>query len=620
MAADIKYPVTEIPEELKKGAHVVIRDHQETFTIIAQNQAKWHVLKVVTILNEHGSEHAAEIIGYDKHRKVNSFKGTLYDATGKVVKKLKSSEIYDQLAFDGFSLYSDNRLKAAQLEHSTYPYTVEFEYEIEFKFLFTIPPFVPIPGEKVSVQNASYELVFPTSLIPRYKILNLEITPVKTQLPQSLQKITWTVNNLKPISIERHGPDIQEIIPQVMIAPGKFEFDKYAGTMDSWQDFGKWISQLNKGRNLLPEETKRKVLELTNGLSTREEKAKVLYEYLQSKTRYVSIQLGIGGFQPFEASVVDKTGYGDCKALSNYMVSMLEVAGVKAHYVLIRAGKGEADLTLDFPSSQFNHAIVAVPNGSDTLWLECTSQTAPFGYAGTFTGNRNALLITDDGAVIAKTPVYTENENIQSRTAEVSITEFGDAKVKVKTTYSGIQYENGGLHTLLDDQFDNQKKWLQKNIEIPSFDVVSFSMKNNKGKIPSAVVLADLNLKRYASISGKRMFISPNLMNKMNYVPEKLDSRKSNIVTTNGFTDLDSIHYQLPEGIYPESLPEPVSVKSRFGEYETSFKIDEKGILYIRKLKMFKGEFAPETYGEFVDFYKSVSKTDNQKIVFLTKT
>src|SRR5690606_4540730 len=106
---------------------------------------------------------------------------------------------------------------------------------------------------------------------------------------------------------------------------------------------------------------------------------------------------------------VEKTGYGDCKALSNYMVALLGSVGIKGYYSLIMAGENFTPLQTDFPSSQFNHVVVAVPNGSDTLWLECTSQTQPFGYLGSFTDDRYALMILDDGATLVKTGSYGSN-------------------------------------------------------------------------------------------------------------------------------------------------------------------------------------------------------------------
>lgn len=618
--AQKKYAVTDIPEELRKNVNVVVREDHMSYKLYSPSKATLYVHQVVTILNEGGKRYASETVGYDKLSKVSTFKGTVYDASGSVIKKLKSSEIYDQSAFDGFSLYSDNRFKAADLSQGSYPYTVEFEYEIEFKYVFIIPGSYALSGERVSVENFSYTLTYPTSMEPpRYRAFNIPEDPEIKQQPQGYESVKWTLKNIKPITFEPHGPPREELVPHIIAAPTVFEFDGYKGTMESWDKLGQWIAQLNKNRNDLPVETKQKVKELTATLTTREEKVKAVYEYLQNKTRYVSIQLGIGGFQPFEASLVDKTGYGDCKALSNYMVSMLDAIDIKSNYTLIRAGEGSAKLKTDFPSSQFNHVVVFVPNGVDTLWLECTSQTNPFGYMGSFTGNRKALAITDDGAKIVHTPIYTENDNLQTRSAEIVIGSDGNAQATIQTVYSGLQYENDNLNFILGNA-EEEKKWAQKTTQIPSFDLISVSTQQHRNKIPSATVALNLTLKRFVTMSGKRLFLTPNLMNRSTFIPEKVDERKTNVFRRMGYTDLDSIRYRMPEGIYHEFLPEPTRIKSIFGEYESSVQIDKGDVIYIRKMKVYQGEFPATAYNELIDFYKAVNKADNQKLVFLTKT
>jgi transglutaminase-like putative cysteine protease len=614
-----KFPVSTIPEALKKDVHVVMREDQMVFTIQSKSRATYHVYQAVTIFNANGKRFAQETIGYDKLSKVTSFKAAVYDAEGMLIKRLKSSEVYDHSAYDGFSLYSDNRVKRVDLSQTTYPYTVEVEYDIEFKYLFFIPDFYVVNREHVSVEHGLCKYVFPKELAPRYRTYNVAVKPV-SQSVDGMESVSWTFENVMPIKLDPMGPDLQYVLPHIDGAPTQFEYEGYDGTMDTWDKFGQWISSLNQGRDVLPEATKQKIHALTANAKTDEEKIKILYEYMQSKTRYVSIQLGIGGFQPFEASVVDQTGYGDCKALSNYMVSMLKEVGIPAHYVLIRAGDDASPMDTDFPSSQFNHAVVSVPNKGDTLWLECTSQTNPFGYAGTFTGDRKALAITDKGAAVVNTKRYPNDQNIQSRTADVVVEATGDARAKVNTTYRGLQYETNYLHFVVHLQHDDQRKWVQNHTSIPSFDVNSFSLVNHKDKMPSAEVLLDLRLARFASVNGKRIFLTPNLMNRSTFVAEKVEARKAPVVLGSGFTELDTIHYHLPDGVYPEFLPEPVKITSRFGEYESSCILDEKGLLYVRRLKQVKGQFPAESYKEFADFYKSVNKADHVKIVLLSKT
>lgn len=228
-------------------------------------------------------------------------------------------------------------------------------------------------------------------------------------------------------------------------------------------------------------------------------------------------------------------------------------------------------------------------------------------------------MVTEDGGKLVRTINYTPEQNLQSRTAMVTVDASGNAKAKIKTTATGIQYENGGLNWSFNNS-DKQKKWIEENTDIPNFSVNSFSITEKKDKVPSAAINLDLTLSRYASASGKRLFVTPNLMNRISGAPEKIAERKTEVVRKSNYLDLDTIQFTVPENLYPEFLPEPMKYTSKFGEYEASFKFDAGKVTYTRRMKVWKGRFPKETYPELVDFYKNVSKADNIKLVFLNKT
>jgi len=618
-ADEPKYPVSQIPDEMKKGMYAVIRYKEVRLDIQSKSSSSYYIKQAVTILNSKARSYANVGVGYDKLRTIKVLKAVVYDASGKEIRKLKQSDIKDESEYDGFSLLSDNRSKSADLSQATYPYTVEFEFEVQFKYLYSAPDFFLYRDDEVSVQQMVYSVNYPVNLKPRYKLFNVP-EPEKGKQEDGREKMMWKFEDIIPQKFEKLSVDFEKLVPNIRVSPVDFEYGGYAGKMDTWKDYGFWQSKLNDGRGILPETTKQKVKELTKEAVTKEEKVRLVYEYLQNKTRYVSIQLGVGGMQPFEASTVDETGYGDCKALSNYMVALLREINIKGYYTTINAGRGESAVDPDFPSDQSNHVIVAVPDAKDTLWLECTSQTNPFGWMGGFTDDRHALMITEHGGVLVKTPSHPTERNLQSREADVYVDMSGNARAKVKTRYQGLQYENDGLDFVVDKLYDDQKKWIQNTTHIPGFDIEKFSIKSSKDKIPSAEVEADLILNRYATVSGKRIFLTPNLMNRSTYIPEKTEKRNTDIVLRTTYIDHDRIRYHLPEEIYPEFIPEPVIVKSRFGEYESSFKIDQGSLIYTRRIKMNKGEFPADSYNELIEFYKNINKADHVKMVFMNKT
>lgn len=611
------YDVKNIPPELEKNANAVVRLKEATFNIKSTSNATYHVQEVITILNPKGKEEAIKAVFYDKLIKVTTLKAAIYNANGTLLKRLKPNDFEDHSAISGFSLYEDNRLKVADLSATQYPFTFEFEYEVEYKFLFQIPSFYPMRNERISVQNARYTVTYVEMAKPRFLLHNTR--DAKAETKEGPGSISWEYKDLKATILERYGPDWLELVPWIDIAPMNFEYDGYAGRMDSWKNFGLWIQMLNNERGELTVKTKMEVQKLTDNLPTNEEKVKALYSYLQSKTRYVSIQLGIGGFQPFDAKTVDEVGYGDCKALSNYMVALLKEADIKAYYTLIRAGKNARPINTDFPSAEFNHVIVFVPTKSDTLWLECTSQSNPFNYLGSFTSDREALAITDEGGVIVKTP-QIKGDNIQNRKMEIDMNADGGASIICSTSFYGSQYEKKNLNYYVNLSESDQRKWLVSNTSLPAFKLDKFSLNNHVEEGPFAVVEFNGISERLGSASGKRLFISPNVMGKLPILYPSDDDRKTDIIIDETIIEYDTVEMKLPENFYPEFIPENKVISNQFGSYESTFIFSESGILYCRKFILKKGVYSAMTYSLLSAFNKEVAKNDNIKLAFVNKT
>ena len=129
-----------------------------------------------------------------------------------------------------------------------------------------------------------------------------------------------------------------------------------------------------------------------------------------------------------------------------------------------------------------------------------------------------------------------------------------------------------------------------------------------------------MKLNRYASVSGKRWFFSPNVMSRLESLPASTEERKYPVELRYTYTKVDTTIIEFPENLYPEFVPEPTEIQSEFGNYRSEYQIDQGNIVYIRTLQRNKGMFPPESYPELVKFYEEVAKADRQQFVLRKNT
>lgn len=614
-----KYPASAISADIKAKAHLVVRDFKTTFTVKEIGEAVTKIEEVITIMDEKGVENSTIVIPYNKFTKVNDIEAVLYDENGTQIKKLKRGDIENLSGGSGSNSIDDSYFKYAHLSHAKFPYTIAFGYEITSKNMMFYPTWQPIPynTEGISVEKASFNVVIPDGLSLRYKEQNMPTKALISKVGNNSSYL-WEVSNLKAIESEAYSPNLNEILPTVYTAPTAFKVDNYTGNINNWSDLAQFYYSLNQERGKIPTELAQKIKDLVKNEPNETAKIKKVYEYLQANTRYVSIQLGIGGWQSMKAQDVATKGYGDCKALTTFTQSMLEEIGIKSLQALVKAGGDASDILTDFPSFQFNHVFLCVPQKKDTLWLECTSQTNPFGYLSDFTSNRHVLLVEENGGKLVKTPSYQSIDNQLLRKATLQLNENGEAEAEVETMLTGLQQNDhsDALHSLGND---DQKKWLQNTMNLPSVEIKQFSINQKKDKLPSINEKLSLHLRNVASKSGTRIFIKPNIFNKLSSVPLPKPDRKVDFVLRSNFSDTDSIRFTIPEGYIIEFLPETTNIQSKFGNYSVKYLQDGSQIVYVRKITMLSGNFAPTAYNEYADYRRKLVKADGNQIVLVKK-
>ena len=607
-----EYPVTAIPENLKKDANAIIRYEETSFIQTDLNNATEKVTKVITILNDNGKNMASIIIHQDMFHDLKSFSGEIYYETGKLFKKISKSDLNTSAYSD--HLASDDYYSYYHPTAPSYPYTVKYKYEMKWKNgLFCYPSFAPVQDFACAVEKSTLKIQVPSDMRVRIKKNDLAAHPVKTLVGKD-SLITFTCENFNAIHKEQMCPSYYDLFPLAFSSPASFCFDKVCGDMSSWRGVGLFMTELQKQRTTLPPEAVAKLQQMTATAKDDREKAKILYDYLQDKTRYVSIQLGIGGWQPIPAEQVDKTGFGDCKALVNYMKAMLSAVNIPSEYAIINTSNKR--MFSDFSSpTQANHVVLLIPLENDSIWLECTNRDLPFGYRHSGMAGHDVLLISGEQSTLCTVPEMADSLNTKTNVISIELNPDATVSSSIKSTYKNHEVE--GLMRFVLFKPDNERiNDLAENISVNKAQISNINPHYQKSEHPEISISYDMQAEKYATITGSRMFITLNPFRNMWSRIFSATSRKLPIHVQSGTIQTDSIYIKLPEGYIIESGPKPVvTLQSEFGTFSSFVTITDNHLTIEQKIYIHPGKYTAESYSELKSFFKEVDTCLANRIV-----
>lgn len=613
-----EFAVAGIPPSLLQHANAVIRNEEIKIEINAVDKMTVYTSRTVTVLNENGNTHSAAGQYYNKSLKIKDQRATVYDAEGKEIKKYKQKDFLDVSAISSNDLYTDTRVEYLNFTPQNYPYTMVYESVIENKSTVFLNPWNPVSGYYLSVERSSFSFLNPQNLPVRIEERNME--GIELEKLTSGAGFVYKTQNISAHKKEPLSPVLEKFTPQLKVALSEFSLVGVKGKATNWQEFGKWqYDNLLTGKGNLPEGTRQKIKDLTANAKNDFEKAELIYQYVQDNTRYISVQLGIGGWEPMPAGDVDRLGYGDCKALTNFTRTLLELEGIPSYYAVVYAGEEGKDIDNGFASMQGNHVILNIPQKDEDIWLECTSQTTPFNYLGDFTDNRNVLLIKPGGGEIVKTKAYSFSENLQETHGIINLDENGGFSAVIKRSSKGVPY--GDIYHLMREPRDKQILYYKKSWgHLQKLDIINMDFGNNK-KEKKFTEEITFNGQQLTSKAGKRFLLPTSFLLVDTYNLSGSSERKRDFEIRRGYNYKDTFEFYLPEGYELESIPQEEHLENKYGTYRVSFEKKEneglKLLKVVREYAVFDGSWPAEAYMEFREFMNKVSSLNNSKAVII---
>ena len=559
---------------------------------------------LVQINDRLGEKYNKFEIPYSSKNKLKSLDAQIEDLSGNVIRKLKKSEIKNVSAISNIAFYEDEYVAKFSLKYNKYPYRIRINYRTEYNEFLDIAKWYPVESPDIPTRNAKLVVKIPESYSIHYKQNNTDDPEIKAE--EGMKIYTWETSYLNTVEEELYSPPMNNFIPSVIVIPEEFVYG-IPGSFTDWESFGLWTYNLINGLDELPYEEKGRVNSLLKDLKTDREKVRALYHYLQDNTRYINVSIDIGGLKPYPAEYVSYNKYGDCKALTNYMKSLLKEAGIESYYSKIFADEQIPPFDSAFPMQFSNHAILNVPLEKDTLWLECTSTTTPFGYISTSIQNRYALKVDSNASRLVKTPAMDDNEIQSIRFIEIDFEIDGNARVEFNIVARGNLFEDLQFFNSYANQHYKDQV-IKKMFRFSDYEMTNWTLDQMNRDSSFVNLNASLLLKDHAKIYNKDIIVKVLQAN----IPDFEHSSKRSLPVQIDYpiAQKDELVYHWPESWEPAVIPKPKSLKITYGEYTFDVEIGKDTIKVERYFKLNPGYYPIDEYKLFYEFIESVNQLE----------
>lgn len=419
-----------------------------------------------------------------------------------------------------------------------------------------------------STVTAQYSVTVPNNIQVTSELLGEQTHTIEVSKQQkaNLTTYTWTATNLPKIAYESDAPNPAYSQPHIVVYINNITASDGQRTaiLNSPADLYGWYAALcHKLNTTSPlDSLQAQVQRLTQKQSTQRQKAAVIYRWVQDNVKYIAFEDGLGGFVPREAGDIFTKKYGDCKDMSNLIVTMLRQAGISAYLTWI----GTRDRPYRYQNLPCplvdNHMIAVAKIDGEYVFLDGTGEYQPFGLPTSMIQGKEALVGIDSTHYeIINVPIAPPDSNARIETLQLTInnrTLNGTGKCEL-SNYRKIFAEYASQQQLANGQKDYWNSFLSKG----NNKCAITNVKTNQmgGASPKGSMSYQMSIPDYVQIVDDRIYINLNLLKP--YKNAAIDTMKRRIARENeyAYRDRYQIDLQIPDDYALAYLPDAAQYK-----------------------------------------------------------
>ena len=612
------------PGKLPPETKAVLLLDETDYRVTGPGEYVEHSRTVIKILRPEGREYGDPEVHFRRGEKILSLHCWSMDSSGQAY-ELKDKDFIETGRFYRFILYSDHMERVAQAPANRAGTVIATEYEVKRREWINELGWT-FQGEIPVVRS-----VFTVELPAGWEYRANWAYGARVEAAQTgPNQWTWTLSNVP--GIERN---IEPLMPPAYVLFGRMSLAYFGPglqkpTSASWKQVGEWYSELVAGRASPTPEISEQTQQLIAGKTDFDSKLRVLTQFLQNQIRYVAISIGIGGDQPHPAGDVFRYRYGDCKDKATLLKAMLEVAGIRSDLVIINSDRGFINPAV--PSSWGNHVILAIElpkdvpqgkyesviqaqSGKRYLIFDPTDEHTPAGFLRSDLQSSYALLVTDSGGELIRTPLLPPETNVISRTGHFALTAEGALS-------GAVSVENGGdfaaeMRSLLHSIDQREREQLisrQIGRSIQGFSLEDVNVEHLDQPQTDLLIQYKLATPLYGQVRGPLMLVRPRVLGDKS-APVEHKPRHYPIELGQTARETDTYEIEIPKGYEIDDLPEPVHIDVGFASYQSKVQVEGSKLRYWREYVVRDLSVPAEKYSEWVRLQGTIGADESAAAV-----